>query len=404
MDAKSIGRRIEKLRKKRGLTQLALSEKLNISNKTISKWESGAGFPDITAFPQLAAVFGVSVDYLMSGTKKGIAIAGNIIADIVKQIDTYPKPGMLANVSDITLAVGGCVPNTAIGLTHIDPSLPVQAFGKIGTDENGRYIVSQLVRNGVQVEGISYSSQTPTSFCDVFSMPTGERTFFHKKGANAEFSPDDMDLDALECDILHIGYLLLLDRFDAPDPEYGTVMARFLHNVQQRGIRTSIDVVSDSSADYGKVILPALKYCDYAIMNELEACRVFGLEPYDSQGHLNRSILEDTMKKMVQCGVREKVILHTRHISFLLNAKSGIVSAIPSLMLPPEVIKGNVGAGDAFCAGCLYGIGRHFSDPQILSFASAAAACSLMALNSVDGMRSYDEILAISKQYPRYPL
>ena len=55
----------------------------------------------------------------------------------------------------------------------------------------------------------------------------------------------------------------MLDAFDKADDEYGTVMARFLHDVQKKGIKTSVDVVSDATADYKAKIIPALKYCDY---------------------------------------------------------------------------------------------------------------------------------------------
>lgn len=394
MDAKSIGKTIAKLRTKLGLTQTALARKLNISSKTVSKWENGQGYPDVTAFPLLAGLFGVSIDYLMLGEKKGIAIAGNLIADIVKNIDIYPQTGMMSYVSDITPAVGGCVPNTAINLAKIDYSIPIYAFGKVGTDENGRYIVSQLSKNGINVDGISFSAQTPTSFCDVMSMPTGERTFFHKKGANVEFAPQDIKLSALDCSLLHIGYILLLDRFDAEDPEYGTVMARFLHNVQKSGIKTSVDVVSDSSADYGKKILPAFKYCNYAIMNEIECCRIFGLD-------VNTENIRSAMEQMANTGVQDKVIVHSKKVSFLLDVRTGNFTEVPSLNIPAKEIKGSVGAGDAFCAGCLYGIYHEFGDQQILEFASAAAACSLFAVNSVDGMRSKTEILSISEEYGR---
>ena len=119
MDAKSIGNTIAKLRKKNGMTQLALANKLDVSDKAVSKWESGQGYPDISVFPRLAALFGVSIDYLMLGEKKGIAIAGNMIVDIVKNIDSYPQLGMLSYVSDMSMAVGGCAPNTAINLVKI---------------------------------------------------------------------------------------------------------------------------------------------------------------------------------------------------------------------------------------------------------------------------------------------
>lgn len=401
MDAKSIGNTIARLRKKSGMTQLALANRLDVSDKAVSKWESGQGYPDISVFPRLASLFGVSIDYLMLGEKKGIVIAGNIIADIVKSIDLYPQVGMLAYVSDITLAVGGCAPNTAINLVKIDRSIPVSVIGKVGTDDNGRFIVSQLQRNGIDVEGITYSSEAPTSFTDVMSMPSGERTFFNKKGANSEFAPEDIAIQDLNCNMLHIGYILLLDVFDAEDEEYGTVMARFLHDVQKRGIKTSIDVVSDSSADYGKKIIPALKYCNYALMNELEGCRIWNLDPRKADGRLHKENIRLAMERMAACGVADKVVIHSKEASFVLDVKTGEFTEVASLKIPAEEIKGSVGAGDAFCAGCLYGIYNEFTDRQMLEFASAAAACNLFAANSVDGMRNKNEIMMLEEKYGR---
>ncbi|MGN0539144.1 MAG: helix-turn-helix domain-containing protein [Candidatus Fimenecus sp.] len=58
---------IKKLREKQGLTQSGLAEKINVSDKTISKWETGKGLPDIALIEPLAAALGVSVIELMSG-------------------------------------------------------------------------------------------------------------------------------------------------------------------------------------------------------------------------------------------------------------------------------------------------------------------------------------------------
>lgn len=401
MDPKSIGNIITQLRKKSGMTQQSLAEKLNVSDKTVSKWENGQGYPDITVFPKLANLFGVTVDYFMFGEKKGIAIAGNIVADVVKNIETYPRLGMLATISDISYAVGGCVPNTAINLSKIDRGMPIRVFGKVGMDEYGRYILSQLQQNGIDANGIVVSSASQTSFSDVMSMPTGDRTFFHKRGANAEFSPEDIKLDALNCEIFHIGYILLLDKFDASDAEYGTVMARFLYSVQEKGIKTSIDVVSDSNADYGEKIIPALRYCNYVIMNEIEGCSVWNLEAYMQDGSLDKKNIQTAMEKMVEAGVSDMVIIHSKERSFAMNAKTGCFAEVPSLRIPKEEIKGSVGAGDAFCAGCLYGLYHGFSEKELLEFASAAAACNLFAANSVDGMKSKAEILNMSEKYGR---
>lgn len=401
MDAKSIGNTIAQLRKQHNLTQMDLAARLHISDKTVSRWESGSGYPEITQFPILASIFGVSIDYLITGQQKGILIAGNILTDIVKNVDCYPKKGMLANIHEIQKAVGGCVPNTAIDLAKIDRALPISVAGKIGDDEYGRFVLSELSHYGIDCEQVRVCPGIPTSFSDVISLPTGERTFFHARGANAQFSPEDISISSLHCVMAHIGYLLLLDRFDAADPEYGTVMARFLCQLQQRGIKTSIDVVSDSSANYRETILPALRYCDYAILNEVESSMLSGLSPYREDESLDLDNIRDTMELMAQAGVKEKVIVHCKTAGFCLDVPTAQMTTLPSLEIPSSEIKGSVGAGDAFCAGCLYGLYHHYDDMQMLEFASAAAASSLFAENSTDGMRSKFELQQMMQQYGR---
>ncbi len=335
----------------------------------------------------------------MTGERRGITLAGNILADIVKSVDCYPEKGMLANITAIKRAVGGCVPNTGIDLAKIDRNLPLSAIGKVGDDEYGRYVVSQMTRYGIDCDGISVSADKPTSFSDVISEKSGERTFFHARGANAEFSPKDVDISSLNCSILHIGYILLLDAFDAEDDEYGTVMARFLHDVQARGIKTSVDVVSDSTGRYKEKILPALKYCNYIILNEIESSMLSDLEPYSKDGSLNVENIKNTMIFMAKQGVKDKIIVHCKKAGFCYDVATEQFTSCPSLDIPKSEIKGSVGAGDAFCAGSLYGIYNGFEDMHILEFAASAAACNLFAENSIDGMKSRNDIEKLAEKY-----
>ena len=63
-----LGKKIRQLRFKAGLTQEQLSEKLGVSPQSVSKWETAAAMPDITALPLLAETFGVSIDELFDLT------------------------------------------------------------------------------------------------------------------------------------------------------------------------------------------------------------------------------------------------------------------------------------------------------------------------------------------------
>lgn len=67
MDQYVTGAVIKALREKAKLTQTQLAEKLNVSDKAVSKWETGRGYPDVTLLEPLAAVFRISVAELLSG-------------------------------------------------------------------------------------------------------------------------------------------------------------------------------------------------------------------------------------------------------------------------------------------------------------------------------------------------
>lgn len=67
MDPVKIGKFIAALRHRDGLTQQALGEKLGVTNKTVSRWETGCYMPDIAMFQALSALFHVSINELLSG-------------------------------------------------------------------------------------------------------------------------------------------------------------------------------------------------------------------------------------------------------------------------------------------------------------------------------------------------
>lgn len=67
MDTMKTGSYLAALRKDAGMTQQEAADRLGVSNKTISKWESGGGFPDIAILPALAELYGVTADDLLAG-------------------------------------------------------------------------------------------------------------------------------------------------------------------------------------------------------------------------------------------------------------------------------------------------------------------------------------------------
>ena len=67
MNELSFGTRIAELRNISNITQLELAEKLGVTDRAVSKWETGSGYPDIALLPQISDIFNVSIDYLLRG-------------------------------------------------------------------------------------------------------------------------------------------------------------------------------------------------------------------------------------------------------------------------------------------------------------------------------------------------
>ena len=70
MEAKTIGTFISALRRASGMTQREFAERLNVSDKTVSRWERDEGAPDLTLIPVIAEIFGVTCDELLRGERR----------------------------------------------------------------------------------------------------------------------------------------------------------------------------------------------------------------------------------------------------------------------------------------------------------------------------------------------
>ncbi len=313
----------------------------------------------------------------------GIAVAGTVLVDKLYEIEAYPNPGELTKIREISLAVGGLVPNDSVDLKVIAPELPIYALGRIGRDAEGQFAMDYMEKSGVDISCLSLSSEDKTGFTDVMSVTGGQRTFFTYVGANASFGEEDIPWEDVPCRMLHLGYFLLLDRIDGGDG------LKILKKAKDLGIVTSIDLVSENSDRYACVI-PCLPYVDNLIVNELEAGKLCGMEPRED----NLPLLAKTLLSL---GVRERVIIHTPKEAVCASAR-GIVT-LSSHLLPDGFIRGTTGAGDAFCSGALIGIYYGMSEEEILELARTAAAASLRSVDATSGMVSLAELRRLSKTF-----
>ena len=67
---KTLGTLISETRKEKGMTQLELAQKMNVTDKAVSKWERDLSCPDVNSLPLLAEVLGLTLEELMQGKKE----------------------------------------------------------------------------------------------------------------------------------------------------------------------------------------------------------------------------------------------------------------------------------------------------------------------------------------------
>lgn len=82
-DMTKIGKKISQTRKEKGLTQMELADKLGISYQAVSNWERGATMPDISKLPELAEIFGITIEEILCDERKGKVVEAFANGDTV---------------------------------------------------------------------------------------------------------------------------------------------------------------------------------------------------------------------------------------------------------------------------------------------------------------------------------
>ncbi len=336
-------------------------------------------------------------------TRRGLLAGGNWIIDHVKLIDALPQPEGLANIRSQHTGTGGAPYNLLVDLARSGARFPLFAAGLVGKDDAGAQILADCKRHKIDAKHLGATAKAPTSFTDVVTEAgSGRRTFFHSRGANALWTGDDLDFNKLKAKHFHLGYLLLLDALDQEDAKFGTKAAKLLAAAQAAGMKTSVDIITERSDRVAKTVQPALKFTDYLIINELEAGQITGFKVREPDGKLDTVTLRHAAGALLQQGVRELVVLHFPEGAFARTRKGDDVWQ-SSVKLPPKLVAGTAGAGDAFCAGFLLGIHEGWETQRCLETGVCLAAACLTDPTCTGGIKGLNTSLALGKKYKFHP-
>ena len=257
------------------------------------------------------------------------------------------------------------------------------AMGSIGLDGNASIIKNHLKKNNIQINYLISSKTVPTSQTVCMIEKKNERTFLYYPGANNLLDTKHFKIDDLKSKpkILYIGYLTLLgklDRFNNNKTRLNIV----LEKAKKKNLITIIDLVSNKTSHFQKIVYSALPFTDYLLLNEIEAQLLFKKSIKKNDNYLNIKLILQLTKKIFKKGLLKGLIIHNskESVSVLKDQTHNIKSKI----IPQQKIKNAVGAGDAFCAAFIYGIHENWNIEKTLKKAHAAGT-AMMKIDASSG-------------------
>ena len=105
VDQKKIGNFLKELRKEKNLTQEQFAEKLNVSGRTVSRWETGTNMPDISLLAEIAELYEVGISEIISGERKSGTMNDEVkeVAQGLSEYAASEKEGIVKEIRSLSL-------------------------------------------------------------------------------------------------------------------------------------------------------------------------------------------------------------------------------------------------------------------------------------------------------------
>ena len=315
--------------------------------------------------------------------RRGVVGLGIWCVDTTYKIDYLPERGKLESIKGQYQCVGGGPNNVLTNLSSLGFKYNLIAMGSIGNDDNSKLIKNHCRSNGIISKYLSVSSNIPTSYSLCMSEKQNERTFLYYSGANDLLDIDHFRLSKLSNypKILYVGYLSLLGRLDEFSGKE-TRLCKVLKESRKKDIINIIDLASNNIPNFQKIIFSALPYTDYLLLNEIEAQLLFKKQIIKSKNRLDKKLIINLSRKIFQKGLHRALIIHSPYESLYISKKDIYHSEPPKIQ--KKNIKNAVGAGDAFCAGFIFGVHEEW-DIEVTLRKSHAAGSAMMKIDSSSG-------------------
>jgi sugar/nucleoside kinase (ribokinase family) len=276
--------------------------------------------------------------------------------------------------------------------------MPVETIGLVGDDDDGRFLLAEADRYGIDRRQLQVSTAAPTHYTECFgSKKTGRRTHMTFNGIAAFLSPDHFDFSATRARILHLGLPGVHRTLDSPWQGEANGWVAVLKKARAAGLMTNFELVSIAPPRIAALVRPCLPLLDLMVVNDHEIGAIAGETTVTPQGTDIGACIR-AMQWVLSQGPMRMIAVHFPRGALALDRAGNLIRQ-PSLRVPPDQIVGANGAGDAFAAGFLYGLHEGWAAADCLMLAHATAGASLRGISTTGTVETWQTCLALAKTW-----
>lgn len=335
--------------------------------------------------------------------RRGVLSAGSFCVDFNKSVARFPEQDTVAEVLRIDRQGGGSGYNMAIDLKRLDPDFPVEAMGVVGDDDLGQFLIGACREKGIHCEGLARLPGGATMSVDAINaLDTGRRTHFFHPGVAAAMNPDHFEFASTSARILHLGLPGAHAAMDAPWRDEANGWVAVLRAARAAGLMTNLELMTTSAERLADLGRPCLPHLDLLIVNDFEIGALAGIATRRTDGSTDAAAVARAIARTLEVGAMRWVVAHFPE-GAVLGGRQGERVALGSAAAPASAIAGVNGAGDAFAAGMIYGLHEGWPVEKGLRLAHAAAAASMRAVSTTEGVATVAECLTLADRWGLRP-
>ncbi len=289
---------------------------------------------------------------------------GALNLDKIYLVDKIPKAEEEGYVKDLQLHPGGSAANTIVGLARL--GLKTGYIGKIGNDEDGRILLEDLKREGVDTRCV-IKARGRSGSAIILVDENGNRAILVDPGVNDTIRFEEIDIDYVKrFKLLHLTSFICKNGYDS--------------FISQKKIVKEVDRVSfDPGAVYAerglKEMEDILKYTTVFLPNKAEIEKLFGLN------------YRDAVEECIKMGIEIVAIKMGSKGCYIRKGEREII------VKPFKVnVVDTTGAGDAFNAGFLYGYLKGKDIEECGKLGNLIASYCIQKVGAREGLPRKDEI------------